>query len=151
MIMGKGLRRSITLLAIGLSMLAMIVSPWPVSASGEASSDSVEEELINLDYVLSIDSPGSGQAKVTLIIDGLSVDVFEVEEQGWHGIYIDVLTLSAYDDQGNLLTVQHFPDSGTLYMGQKADVWQVQCAGLSKIVIQYHWRVVYQPGLLHTG
>lgn len=129
--------------SLGLIGLAF----WLSSVPRANASPSYQAGGVDLDYVLTIDNPSSGQASVTMTVSNLSTSAFEVEEHGYHGVYINVLTLSAHDVGDNPLTVEHFPDSGTTWLGgQQADVWRVQCAGLSQIVIEY----TVQPGLLDT-
>lgn len=101
---------------------------------------------VDLAYLLSIDDPSSGQATVTMTVRGLSTDQLQIEEHGYHGLYVSVLSLSAWDSTGEPLSVQHVPDSGTTYFEQQADVWQIQCAGESQITVAYAVR----PGLVDS-
>ena len=121
---------------------------WLVGMSNVDASVLVQEANgVDLDYVLIIDNPGSGQTTLAMTVSNLSTNTFEVEEHGYHGLYVNVLSLSAYDSFDNPLAVEHLPDSGTAYFGQQADVWLIQCAGLSQIVVEY----TVQPGLIDSG
>jgi hypothetical protein len=101
----------------------------------------------DLEYTLTIDDPSSGQATVAVTVTKLTGDVLEIEEHGYHGLYVNVLTLSARDPAGNLLSVEHLPDSGSSYFDQRADVWRIDCGGLSELLIEY----TVQPGLINSG
>ena len=132
---------------LALTVMGLLVGMVDLPGAG---ADSLAQEAIGvgLDYVLTIDDPDSGQATVTLTVSNLTGDTFEVEEHGYHGLYVYVLELSAYDSNGDTLPVEHSPDSGSTYFGQRADVWRIQCQGLSQIAVEY----TVQPGLeLHRG
>lgn len=121
---------------------------WLIGMPAAGTSGSYQgTNSLKLDYVLTITNPPSGQATVTMSISNLSTGTFEVEEHGYHGLYVNVLSLSAHDSSGNPLPVEHLPDSGSVYFGQPADVWRVQCGGATQIVIQY----TVKPGLTDPG
>jgi hypothetical protein len=124
--------------------VAGLVMFWPSGVQrADADISPQEPNGVAIDYVLAIDSPGSGQANVTMTVSNLSTGTFQVEEHGYHGLYVHVLELSARDADGNPLIVERLPDAGTEWHGQQADVWRVECSGLPQIVIQY----TAQPGL----
>ncbi|MGD9030778.1 MAG: hypothetical protein PVG25_13305 [Anaerolineae bacterium] len=137
---------------------AMLESPqlvrlWPVAlAPGTgacddfSSSHDISPTWVDLEYTLTIDDPSSGQATVDIAVSDLSGDILEVEEHGYHGLYVDVMTLSARDETGNGLSVAHRPDSGTSYHDQRADVWRINCNGLDELSIEYTVR----PGLIDS-
>lgn len=135
----RGAVRLIVLLGV-----AGLVMCWlSVVLRADADISPQEPNGVAIDYVLAIDSPSSGQANVTMTVSNVSTDTFQVEEHGYHGLYVHILELSARDAAGNPLTVEHLPDAGTEWHGQQADVWRVECSGLPQIVIQY----TAQPGL----
>ena len=64
------------------------------------------------------------------------------------GSYVNILSLSASDINDTPLLVEHIPDSGTSWFnGQLADVWRINCSGLSQITIKY----TVQPNLTDPG
>jgi hypothetical protein len=114
---------------------------------GRSSSESrIALAGVDLHYLLTIDNPASGKARVTLAVSDVTADTFEVREHGYHGLYVNVLSLAAYDVNGLPLTVQHLPDSGPGSFGKKADVWRIQSDGLSEFHIEY----TVQPGLIES-
>lgn len=122
---------------------------WPFDTTPPTASMNYDDEIeewisgangVDLDYVLTIDNPSSGQATVIMTISNLETNTFEIEEPG---LYVNLLSLSAVDSSGNPLVIEHKPNSGSDWFGQQVDVWQVQCEGLSQIVIEYE----IQPGL----
>jgi len=99
---------------------------------------------VDVAYTLRIDPSTPGVASVEMVISSITTDVFEVEEHGYHGLYTNVLALSAHDAADNPLIVEHLPDSGTVWQGQAADVWRIHCSGVSQIIVEY----TVQPGVL---
>jgi hypothetical protein len=123
-------------LVVSLGLIGLAF--WLSSLSRANASPKYQADIVDLDYVLTIDNPSSGQATVTMTVSNISADIFEVTETTWVGLIIDVLSLSARDADGNPLVVEHFPDSGrTGHFGDRADVWRVHCSGLSQIIIEY--------------
>ena len=51
---------------------------------------------VDLDYLLRIEDPGTGTATVRLTIGNLVSDSFTLEEYGFHGLNVNVLSLSDY-------------------------------------------------------
>jgi hypothetical protein len=130
---------------VSLGLIGLVFCLW--GASRANASPKYQADIVDLDYVLTVDSPSSGQATVTMTVSNISADIFEVTETTWVGPIIDVLSLSARDADGNPLVVEHFPDSGrTGHWGDRADVWRVHCTELSQIIIEY----AVQPSLRDT-
>lgn len=129
-------KRSTVWLVVSLGLIGLAF--WLSSLSRANASPKYQADIVDLDYVLTIDNPSSGQATVTMTVSNISADIFEVTETTWVGPIIDVLSLSARDADGNPLVVEHFPDSGrTGHFGDRADVWRVHCSGLLQIIIEY--------------
>jgi hypothetical protein len=132
-----------------------LYSAWDralVEAGGPAASRPAGDPFpaqappIDLDYLLAIDDPGSGLAHVTLTVRNLSAPTLDVEEHGYHGLYVNVLALTARGPEGQPLAMQRLIDAGTSWAGQRADVWRVQCEGLSTLTLRYTVRPGLQDG-----
>lgn len=125
----QGLRFSSVLRFVILSLVGIAILSTTGSRA-HASSLNERGGEVDVEYLLTIDNPKTGQARVTMTISNLSANAFEVEE---FGSYINVLELSACDDVCNPLTVEHFPDSGS----SGGDVWHVQSNGTSRVTVDY--------------
>lgn len=119
-----------------------------------ASVDQVEVingglNIINVHYDLRIEDPSSGNILILMHVNNISSEFFEIEEHGYQGLYVNVISLKAYTLSGSTLSVIHLPDSGTSWQTnidapQQADVWKIQCSGERSIVVEY----LVRPGLI---
>ncbi len=97
------------------------------------------EDGLDLNYNLTIEVPSNNQAKVTIVVKNVSVDEFWVEEpNSIEGFAINVLALSASDNDGNLLAVEYFKGTSDVdpYGGWQAK-WKIHSSGLSEFTIEY--------------
>jgi len=90
---------------------------------------------IDLDYIVTIDNPNSGQAKVRMEVKNISTEVFKVMEYGSVlGYGINVINLIAGDKEGNPLKVDYLPSNK---IGREPGFWDIYLNGLSQTVIEY--------------
>ncbi len=123
-------KASIILLAFGLIA-------WFSDAS---ATDLVQtEDGLDINYALTIEIPSNNQAKVAIVVKNVSVDEFWIQAPHTiEGFAINVLALTASDNDGKLLVVEHFKGTSDVepVYGWEAR-WKIHCSGLSEFTIEY--------------